>query len=157
VRGNDYVYTLPITQRSVRGIEIVNNRAALPDGLPYEPLAWNAITMYVDPAIHRTATLYGNDVAMTAVRARESATTPAYPQGAVLALVTWAQRDDPHWFGGRIPDAPISIEFVQVDASAKPSSYRRYTGEGQAVGLLQASEAAQRTKFVLGLAPARLP
>ena len=29
-----------------------------------------------------------------------------YSAGAVLALVTWTQREDPHWFGGRIPDAP---------------------------------------------------
>lgn len=31
------------------------------------------------------------------------APTPSYDQGAVLALVTWAQRDDPRWFGAGSP------------------------------------------------------
>ena len=51
VRGNDFVYTLPITPAKVAGNEIVNDHAAnLPASLPYQPLGWSAITMYVDPA-----------------------------------------------------------------------------------------------------------
>lgn len=34
----------------------------------------------------------------------------------MLALVTWVQRDDPHWFGARIPDVSQSVDFVQVAA-----------------------------------------
>jgi hypothetical protein len=50
VRGNDYVYTLPITTAALNRDEVVNNSAAaLPATLPYQPLNWNAITMYVDP------------------------------------------------------------------------------------------------------------
>ncbi len=108
--------------------------------------------MYVDPKNRTTATLYGNDAALQAVQTRRSA--PAYPAGAVLALVTWAQRDDPHWFGARIPDQPVSVEFVQP-GGRKPG-YRRFSGptlsaeEG-------AANAGERTSFVLGLAPASLP
>jgi hypothetical protein len=29
-------------------------------------------------------------------------------------LVTWQQREDPHWFGARIPGQPLSAEFVEV-------------------------------------------
>jgi hypothetical protein len=119
VRGNDYVYTLPVTAAKSNRDEIVNNRAAaLPISLPYQPLGWSAITMYVDPKTNTTATLYGNDMAMRAVSAQGFAMglpkAPAYSVDAVLALVTWAQRDDPHWFGARIPDKPVSVEFVQV-------------------------------------------
>jgi hypothetical protein len=39
LRGNDYVYTLPITPAKVSGDEVVNNAAALPASLPYQPLA----------------------------------------------------------------------------------------------------------------------
>src|SRR5580698_3756850 len=53
VRGNDYVYTLPITAAAVGGNEAVNDSAAaLPASLPYQPLAWSAITMYADPNTH---------------------------------------------------------------------------------------------------------
>jgi len=184
VRGNDYVYTLPITSAKISGEEVLNNRAAaLPATLPYQPLLhqpidWNAITMYVDPNTHTTATLYGNDAAMQAVQARGAASSAPdvfpgvvskYPPGAVLALVTWAQRDDPHWFGARIPDAPLSVEFVQIAPAGQTSTYRRFAGpsltEDQAKDQAMdeakdqpaARAAAERSSFVLGLAPARLP
>jgi hypothetical protein len=161
LRGDDYVYTLPITAIKVDRDEVVNNSAAeLPANMPYQPLAWGAITMYVDSTTHTTATLYGNDAAMQGVRARGAALSgggPAYPVGAVLALVTWVQRDDPHWFGGRIPAMPQSVEFLQVAAAGQTSSYRRFVGSGLTEDHPAASTAAQRTIFLLGLAPARLP
>ncbi len=152
VRGNDYVYTLPISAANASRLEALNHAAAaLPARLPYQPLAWNAITMYVDPATRTMATLFGNDAALRA--ARGTAAAPAYPAGAVLALVTWAQRDDPHWFGARIPDAPLSVEFVQVGNGQQ--QYRRLAGPG--LNEDHDSANAQRVKFVLELAPAWLP
>ena len=87
VRGDDSVYTLPITAAQSAGKEIVNNRAAaLPANLPYQPLGWRAITLFVDPKTRAMATLYGNDTAMTAVEARGpvSGTAPGYLAGLVL-------------------------------------------------------------------------
>src|SRR5580658_3223902 len=85
------------------------------------------------------------------------ATGRPYPAGAVLALVTWAQRDDPHWFGGRIPDAPRSVEFVQVMTPGQPRGYRRFAGAGLNEDQATATEAEQRISFVLALEPAELP
>ena len=156
LRGNDYVYTMPISTAKISGAEVVNNAAAaLPATLPFQPLGWAAITMYVDPAAHATATLYGNDAAMQAAQALRAvpASAPAYPPGAVLALVTWAQREDPHWFGARIPDRPLSVEFVQAGGSQP--TYRRFAGPELTATPFAA--AAQRTSFILGLPPAWLP
>jgi len=163
MRGNDYVYSLPITSVRLSRDEAVNNRAAtLPASLPYQPLGWSAITMYVDPNSKTTATLYGNDDAMRGIPARGvtsfgGTAGPAYPAGAVLALVTWIQRDDPHWFGARIPDSPQSVEFVQVAAPGGKSTYHRFAGRGLQEDSPIASTAVQRTTFILGLPPARLP
>jgi hypothetical protein len=162
LRGNDYVYTLPISTAKGSRKEVINNAAALPLSLPYQPLSWSAITMYIDPKTHTMATLYGNDAAMQAVEERRTARAdaakgPAYPPGAVLALVNWVQRDDPHWFGARIPEAPESVEFVQVSAGGQQGSYRRFAGTGLAEDPGAAGVAAQRTSFMLGLAPAELP
>ena len=162
VRGNDYVYTLPISPASMSGEEVVNNRAAaLPANLPYQPLGWNAITMYVDPKAHTMATLYGNATAMQAVHARYAVGAdrkgPSYPPGAVLSLVTWAQRDDPHWFGARIPDAPEAVEFVQIARKGEMNSYRRFAGTGLIEDPPNANATARRMDFILTLAPARLP
>ncbi len=148
MRGNDYVYTLPITGAKIAHEDAVNNKAAaLPTSLPHQPLAWRAMTMYVDPQNFTTATLYGNDVAKA----------PPYRAGAVLALVTWNQRDDPHWFGGRIPDAPVSVEFVRIAGAGEPNEYRRFAGQGLHEERPEAGVAELRSSVILSLTPARLP
>ena len=156
MRGDDYVYTLPITNAKIDREQTVNNKAAaLPLSLPYLPLGWGAITMYVEPATHTTATLYGNDTAVGAVRAapRGEGRTPAYPTGAVLALVTWNQREDPHWFGGRIPDAPESVEFVSIATAGQKNEYRRFAGQSLREERPAASAAELRMSFVLSRSP----
>jgi mono/diheme cytochrome c family protein len=159
MRGDDYVYTLPISPAHRDGVERVNNAAAaLPASLPYQPLGWSPITMYVDPKNLTTAALFGNDAAMRAVHPRERGTDlPKYGAGAVLALVTWTQRDDPHWFGARIPDRPVSVEFVEMAASQQQSRYRRFEGANFAEAAWPSSVATQRMNFILGLEPVRLP
>jgi len=159
LRGNDYVYTLPMTTAHVPGEEIVNNQAAaLPASLPYQPLDWHAITMYVDPNSHTISTLYGDDAAMQSVNAHSNASErSAYMPGSVLALVTWVLRDDPHWFGARIPTVPKSVEFVQMAASGQMNHYRRFADENMAETHLETVEIAKRMSFILNLAAARIP
>jgi hypothetical protein len=115
--------------------------------------------MLVDPKARTMATLFGNDAAMQAVRDQRSSfgRSPAYPAGSVLALVTWNQREDPHWFGGRIPDSPLSVEFVEAGAPGKPGGYRCYDGPLLREHSLRPEEAAKRSGFLLNLAPASLP
>jgi len=157
VRGDDFVYTLPITAtKSGRG-EVVNNRAsALPQSLPYQPLSWNVITMMVDPKARTMATLFGNDAAMQVVRTTADK-APAYAAGSVLALVTWSQREDPHWFGGRIPDNPLSVEFVEIDASQKARTYRCYDGRLLTEHPVPIEDGIKRSATLMNLAPATLP
>ena len=160
VRGNDYVYTLPITNTTLNRNEVVNNSAAaLPANLPYQPPTWNPITMYADPQTRTMATLYGNPAAMEGAQMRVATPMggPKYPRGSELALVTWVQRDDPHWFGGRIPAMPESVEFVQLVATGQTTSYQHFAGNGLVEEHPAASVAAQRTSFILGLTPVRLP
>ncbi len=158
VRGNDYVYTLPMTSAQVPGEEVVDTQAALPGGLPFQPLDWNAVTMFVDPQTQSMSALYGNDAAMHSVDARGSASGPTrYSPGSVLALVTWVQRDDPHWFGARIPAALQSVEFVQVEAAAKAGRYLRFSGSALAEEHIPDDAMAKRTNFLLDMAPAWLP
>ena len=89
--------------------DLYNVQAGVGAGLPYPVMEWKAITSVVDRGQKTTATLFGNDAAVAAARAGV-----AYPAGAVLGLVTWRQREDPHWFGARIPGQVVSVEFVVV-------------------------------------------
>jgi hypothetical protein len=160
VRGDDFVYTPPVTTAKSGRQEAVNNAAAaLTQSLPYQPLEWTAITMFVDPKTRTMSTLLGNDVAIQAVRNRTGNfdKPPAYPVGSVIALLTWAQREDPHWFGGRIPDRPVSVEFIEMDASSKIRSYRRFDGPMLQERTAPAEELARRSSFLMRLVPATLP
>jgi len=74
-----------------------------------------------------------------------------------LALVTWTQRDDPHWFGGRIPDTPESVEFVQVATAGQKNEYRLFAGSNLPEERSTASASELRTSMVLSLGPVRLP
>jgi hypothetical protein len=121
-------------------------------------MGWNVITLYADPEHRTTAVLFGNAEVMKAVSARGTVPQASqYPAGAVLALVTWAQRDDPHWFGARIPDAPLSVEFATAGAAAEPGSYRQFAGTGLAEKQPSAQDAQQRIRFMQELTPAQLP
>jgi hypothetical protein len=160
VRGDDFVYTLPITTGKSGLQEAVNNgAAALPQNLPYHPFQWNVITMFVDPKTRTMATLFGNDAAMQALRnyGGDVGKPPAYPAGSVLALLTWDQREDPHWFGGRIPDRPESVEFAEIDESSEVRAYRRYDGPLLKERAVPREEWARRPILLLNLVPARLP
>jgi hypothetical protein len=160
VRDNDYVYTLPITSAHLNREQIVNNAAAsLPASLPWQPLEWRALTMYVDPKTRTTATLYRNDTSVQTLERMDVAAARllGYPSGTVLALVTWAQRDDPHWFGGRIPDRPLKVEFVQTSSGNGAEIYRVFEGKALTESHASAQNAAQRTDFILNLKPVSLP
>jgi hypothetical protein len=161
VRGDDFVYTLPIAAITTSREEVVNRRAAaLPVALPWQPLTWGAITMSVDPMTRETATLFGNEAALNAVRSARGAGAgrqTEYSAGAVLALVTWGQRDDPHWFGARIPDVPQSIEFVEIGPKGVPIRYRRFAGAGLTEIAADKSATVDRANYLSSLAPVQLP
>ncbi|HEY6375608.1 MAG TPA: cytochrome P460 family protein [Edaphobacter sp.] len=98
----------------------VNQQAALTGTLPYNPLQWKVITSWLNRRDSTMSTLYGNDIAVRYARTNDDHN---YPVGAVLSLVTWAQRDDPHWFGAKIPAHVNSVEFLTIPASANQPAY----------------------------------
>jgi hypothetical protein len=120
-------------------VATMNENGSLTDAaaktLPANPLQWKIITAAVDTSSKTMATLYGNDVA---VRFARSNASHDYPVNATIALVTWTQRDDPRYFGAKIPDRLQSIEYVFVrqtnDAAsaaasvAKQYSYQKFEG-----------------------------
>jgi len=127
-------------------------------------LAGTVITSFVNRREGTMSTLYGNEIAVKSARAGR-----AYPGGANLSLVTWSQRDDAHWFGGRIPNAVHSIEVMRypaagVGASAAPSSaaspaapsYERYEGAGMKQVLAPADIDA-RIKYIAAQKASVLP
>ena len=128
--------------RKPASTDLFNQDAAIPSGAPIQPLNWRVVTSSIDPVHQTMSTLFGNDAAI------ESARTPAhtaYPAGSVLALVTWSQREDEHWFGGRIPQRFQSMEIVRVTQGTDgklATTYERLEG----TSLQKASDAPADTE-----------
>ena len=147
VRGNDSVYTEPLSTASVSGQEVLNDAAAnLPKDLPFDPLAGKPVSLYIDPRAHTISVLFASDTLAFA--------TPAMPaNSSEFALVTWTERDDPHWFGARIADQIVAVEVVRSSPGVPPE-YRRYAGAA-AVAPIQTP--ADRAQLIAGLRPVPLP
>jgi len=105
--------------------DVLNVEAKLPDGIP-AVLDWRVVASNVDRTHETMAILTANEVAVKSVG------TGAYSDGSELALVTWLERDDPHWFGARIPGSFVGLETVTVSRNADgklATIYKRYAGE----------------------------
>jgi len=148
VRGNDDVYTLPISSASVQGQEVLDNAASrLPKGLLVNPLDWAPVTVYSDPQKHTMSVLF--------VDSKEIGAGTPVDDGSARALVTWTERDDPHWFGARIADKVVSVEIVRPSASNE-TAYRMFGGVGVALVDANATKTAHAAS-IQGLHPAQIP
>jgi hypothetical protein len=133
--------------------DVLNGAAKLPEGLPVNPLAWRVVTTMADRARGTMATLTAND------RAILCAGIGKYPAGSELALTTWGEREDPHWFGARIPGGFVRLELVTVSAGAdgKPvTAYRRFEGN-PAREVTGTAEDAVRLPAILAMRAAEMP
>jgi hypothetical protein len=113
--------------------------AAAASALPANPLKWSIITSSIDPQNSTMSTLYGNETAVQYSRANSK---HDYPPGSHIALVTWTRRDDPRYFGARIPDHIKSIEFVFVTELPGETKFRHEKFEGSPLAKTQSDESA---------------
>jgi hypothetical protein len=110
MKDQDYVFTTPVN---------ITAEAGLQDRMLSSSLNKKDSIM---------TTLYGNDIAIQFARTE---TGIDYPVGAVLTLVTWAQKEDLHWFGANIPGYIKSIEKIRFINHGKKQAepmYEKYVG-----------------------------
>jgi hypothetical protein len=106
-----------------------NEDASLVGSLPMNPLQGRVITSWIDKRASTMSTLYGNDSAVQYARAHFQ---HDYPSGSIVTLVTWNQKEDDRWFGGRIPTKPKAVEFVKVGGASDGRPwyvYQKFEGE----------------------------
>ena len=136
--------------------DVLNVQARLPAGMPVPAMDWRVIASSVDRthlATGTMSTLTGNDVAV------KYAGTEVYPVGSKLALLTWLERDDPHWFGARIPGSFVGLETVTVERGADGKAvaiYRRYAGDPLRE-VTDAANAEMRKAAILGMRYSVMP
>lgn len=146
------VYMLTSCGGPVAQIEQINTKAALPPSLNFRQLCPFVITSMVNKKQGTMATLYGNNTARSILMGNEQPNNTE-----VLALVTWKQQEDPHWFGGLMPAEPVSIEWVKAtDKGAQQLSYSRLEG----ADLHQQTDTAEnstRLHYILNLHASVMP
>lgn len=136
----------------------LSQNAELVGDLPANPLQWKIITSAIDKPDSTMSTLYGNDVAVDYARTHSQRD---YPPGSMLSLVIWTQREDPRWFGAKIPDRVNSVEFVTVGAT--PDGHISYSYASYGGAPLKKASAEQsatpndRTLYLLTQRAAVLP
>jgi len=138
VASTDYTFTFPLSDT----VRLSNPLDGMPDGPGSRPLRSRFITSFVDTRTHTMSTLYGNDTAVSCARSGVP-----YKPGSMLTLVNWTQREDPHWFGGRIPQHIASAE-VTLLSSGGEWSYRCYEGPGLIRKDAPAGSSAQRVQYI---------
>ncbi len=108
---------------------------------------WVPLTVNVDRGAGTTSILFGSPEAVKAVRDGQP-----YEENAALKLVTWRQREDPHWFGGRIPGEVLSVEVVWHGYGGR--GYSRLEGKP----LVEVSrEDTARADAIVAMKAVRLP
>lgn len=122
-------------------------------------LSWHMVTLLKSNRAKTISVLYANDLAYPAVLERSG----AYPDGASLALVTWLEKPDIHWFGATIPGEVASVEKVSVKAAKNGQLITGYVSfikkeKGlQRVSGIDSSLIRKNTNFILGLRRPYLP
>ena len=74
----------------------------------YESVA--TMQLGANPQKHTISVLFADP------KRTKAGTTPGTGSSA-KALVTWTERDDPHWFGARMADRVISVEIDRPSAN----------------------------------------
>jgi hypothetical protein len=118
-------------KQNPRTIAKIDSDASPKGQFPWEPMDGYVITTWIDPHAGTMATLYGNEVAVAQANANDRI---GYPPGSIVSLVTWKQKEDPRWFGAKVPGTVQSVEFVTVAGSEGRTiyHYRRFEGSPSA-------------------------
>ena len=96
---------------------LLNTEAAPGNDITRHPTEWKVVTVSLDERSATLSTVYGNRAAIEHVRDTGSGPLGPFAPGAMLASVTWSERDDPHWFGARIPEKMVEARVITVGAT----------------------------------------
>lgn len=138
----------------VDSTQLVNKAASLPASFQFEAKGLDkVITSSINRKQATMSTLYGNDPAFkhTLTNADSS-----YPDGSVLALVTWKQQEDQHWYGANIPGELQSIEVVKINGTT--TTYEQFSGSTLTPAAnTDTSLVNRRTRYILAEKPIVTP
>lgn len=139
-------------------MDLFNETAAISsvDSFPKIILKWKVLTSSINKKNATMSTLYGNDWAFNYSKQNQGS---FYPVGARIALVTWLQQADKHWFGANIPGKIKTIEIIAFEnkAGKRVETYLKYEGQPLIPSKTDAAFNIKRINFILNQRIALIP
>jgi hypothetical protein len=137
-----------------RRVQLFNDKAALPKPFKFDTLGLKVMASFIQKKSGTMSTLYANPFALAnAIKGNRN-----HLAGEVLALVTWKQRADDHWFGAKIPGDLLAVELVKTTNGKNGTliTYNKHTGKNLAADpdTLQEKE---RIKYIFDQQPSVMP
>lgn len=147
---------------SKKEYETTNMESFLPQSFGFDKMDLRVITSSINHHNNTMATLYGNSVAIAELKKNTVpnavAFQPSENRERVLVLITWLQKDDPHWFGAKIPGRLRSIEsLISTDVLSKQAEIRYQMYDGEELKNNSVEDGAKRINAILSMKPAVLP
>lgn len=134
--------------------ELINKEASLPESFNFNQMGLKVINSSINQKKSTMSTLYGNDNALNTLKAGTG-----IQADEVIALVTWKQKEDKHWFGAKIPGSLQSLELIKTikDKSGMPQiTYTRYEGS-KLMPIKDTTGNAQSIKYIFDQNPSVMP
>ncbi|MET1056119.1 MAG: hypothetical protein ABWY16_12490 [Pedobacter sp.] len=134
--------------------DLMNEDAALPASFNFSKMGLKVISSSINQTRGTMSTLYGNDLALNTTKAGN----PVHA-GEVLAMITWKQKEDIHWFGARIPGKVLSLEMIKTtgeQAGNIKTHYQRFEGK-ELVLKTDTTGNDQHIRYILAQQPSVMP
>jgi hypothetical protein len=147
-----FAITLFSCHEQVNDNDLYNTKAAVPQKFDVAKLHLVVINTSINKKDSTMSILYGNKAAYDQLKQGVN----RVKSGELLALVTWKQQADPHWFGANIPGELLFVEFVRADNSGSGERYQRLLG----ATLKEDSDTLHNTEreaFIIGQKPSVMP
>jgi len=110
------VFTMPIGRATARA-GLLNTEAAAADDFTLLAMEWQVIAVSRDDRDASLSTVFGNPRAIEHLRGAFPEPGASFAPGSALARVTWSEKEDPHWFGARIPGRVSRARQITVGAT----------------------------------------
>jgi hypothetical protein len=134
--------------------ELINTKASLPPSFNFPKLGLKVISSSINKKQGTMSTLYGNAQALNNAETDNKVIVPY----EILALVTWKQQSDEHWFGANIPGDLQTVEMIKTTPGGPGTSinYQRFKGKNLNFNTDTLGRQA-RIKYIFDLKPSIMP
>ena len=138
---------------NTKDAELTNTKASFPASFNFPKLGLKVITSSINKKRGTMSTLYGNQLAFSNLATRNKVAP-----GEILALVTWKQQADQHWFGANIPGDLQSIEMIKTTPGVGSAAVNYQRFERKDLNLNEDTLGRQaRIKDIFGMKPSIMP